>query len=398
MKKMLLAASAAAVVGGLAFVGSSPAQAQEVEGFQLQIGGFYNALAIVRDQDSVPRVNNDGDVVGKDKIRRYDFNQRGRFTIQGAQTLDNGMTVGFHTQYEMQNNMNNNRSYVFADGGFGRVQFGTMYSAPYLMHVSPPTAGWGIDDTGHDEATASINGLGFPASMPYYINRSMNFTYMTPRFGGFQAGFTFAPDQRNNQGRDNRIATNLSSQNRNMRNGDLRGPTQYSIDEDLQNIVGVAVNYEQSFDAWSIGASAGFETGEWNQGAKNAIDADGLNDKRAWSASGGLTVGFGGLNVGGAYNWNNMGLSGIRQHTVTAGLTYTVDRFTFGPSFGMTWEKGSNSADREIQVYDFGARYAFAPGVNLVGSIQHVRYDNGDLSSDHDGKGTAGLFGVQLNF
>src|SRR5690606_11724113 len=106
MKKMLLAASAAAVVGGLAFVGSSPAQAQEVEGFQLQIGGFYNALAIVRDQDSVPRVNNDGDVVGKDKIRRYDFNQRGRFTIQGAQTLDNGMTVGFHTQYEMQNNMN----------------------------------------------------------------------------------------------------------------------------------------------------------------------------------------------------------------------------------------------------------------------------------------------------
>src|SRR5690606_23259747 len=204
--------------------------------------GFYNALAIVRDQDDLPPSS--GTRSG-DKVRKYDFNQRGRYTIQGSQTLDNGMTIGFHTQYEMQNNMNNNRSYVFADGGFGRVQFGTMYSAPYLMHVSPPTAGWGIDDTGHDEATASINGLGYPASMPYYINRAMNFTYMTPKFSGFQAGFTFAPDQRNNQGRDNRVATNLSEQNR-TQTGD--------IGRDLQNIVGAAVNYEQAFDTWSLGA------------------------------------------------------------------------------------------------------------------------------------------------
>src|SRR5690554_6524833 len=177
MKKMLLAATAAAVVGGVAVAGS-PVQAQEAEGFQLQIGGFYNALAIVRDNDDV----------GGDKIRSYDFNQRGRYTIQGSQTLDNGMTIGFHTQFEVMDNMNNNRAYVFADGGFGRVQFGTMYSAPYLMHVSPPTAGWGIDDTGHSQGFASINGMGFPASVPYYINRSMNFTYMTPRFSGFQVG------------------------------------------------------------------------------------------------------------------------------------------------------------------------------------------------------------------
>lgn len=385
MKKMLLAASAAAVVGGVAFAGSS-AQAQEVEGFQLQIGGFYNALAIVRDQDDLPPSS--GTRSG-DKVRKYDFNQRGRYTIQGSQTLDNGMTIGFHTQYEMQNGMNNNRSYVFADGGFGRVQFGTMYSAPYLMHVSPPTAGWGIDDTGHDEATASINGMGYPASMPYYINRAMNFTYMTPRFSGFQAGFTFAPDQRNNVNQDNRVVTNLSAQN---------DSATLDIGRDLQNIVGGAVNYEQAFDTWSLGLSAGFETGDWNQGAENIADALGINTKRAWSASAGATAGFGGLNVGAAYNWNNMGMSGFKRHTVTAGLTYTVDRFTFGPSFGMTWEDGNRSFEREIQVYDFGARYAFAPGVNLVGSVQHVRYDNGDGPSNWDGNGTAGLFGVQLNF
>src|SRR5690554_5440798 len=241
MKKMLLAASAAAVVGGVAFAGSS-AQAQEVEGFQLQIGGFYNALAIVRDQDDLPPSS--GTRSG-DKVRKYDFNQRGRYTIQGSQTLDNGMTIGFHTQYEMQNGMNNNRSYVFADGGFGRVQFGTMYSAPYLMHVSPPTAGWGIDDTGHT-AFASINGMGYPASMPYFINRAMNFTYMTPRFSGFQAGLTFAPDQQNRQNMNNRVQTNLSDQT------DLARLTGADLSRDLQNIIGLSANYEQSFDAWSL--------------------------------------------------------------------------------------------------------------------------------------------------
>src|SRR5690625_3721539 len=288
MKKMLLAASAAAVVGGLAFV-DSPAQAQEVEGFQLQIGGFYNALGIVRDQDDVPRVLRDGtaNIDQVDKIRRYDFNQRARYTIQGAQTLDNGMTVGFHTQFEMMRSMETNRAYVFADGGFGRVQFGTMYSAPYLMHVSPPTAGWGIDDTGHSHGFASINGLGFPASMPYYINRSMSFTYMTPRFSGFQAGFSFAPDQRNRHNTyDNRRATNLSAANRTMLNGDPRLPFEFNIGQDLQNIFGAVANYEQSFDAWSLGLSAGFETGEWSQGAENAIDAHPEGGKGQRAAAG----------------------------------------------------------------------------------------------------------------
>lgn len=379
MKKMLLAATAAAVVGGVAVAGS-PVQAQEAEGFQLQIGGFYNALAIVRDND---------DLANGDKIRSYDFNQRGRYTIQGSQTLDNGMTVGFHTQYEMHDNMSSNRAYVYADGGFGRVQFGTMYSAPYLMHVLPPTAGWGIDDTGHTQGMAATNDVIAIATMPYYINRAMNFTYMTPRFSGFQAGFSFAPDQRNKQGMNNRFVGNLSAQNR---------TATADISNDLQNIVGLVANYQQSFDEVSLGLSASFETGEWNQGAKNALQTAGLNDKRAWTYGLGANVGFGGLNAGVAYNHNNQGMSGYKTHQVTAGLTYTVDRFTFGPSFGANWSKGGNQPDGnpESYIYDFGARYAFAPGVNLVGSIQHGDFQS--TNSAADGKATAGLFGVQMNF
>ncbi|WP_366556054.1 porin [Aquibaculum sediminis] len=404
MKKMLLAATAAAVVGGVAVAGS-PVQAQEAEGFQLQIGGFYNALAVVRDNDGPPRLNPAGQVK-EQQIRAYDFQQRARYTIQGSQTLDNGMTIGFHTQYEAMGGgtggMSNNRAYVYADGGFGRVNFGTMYSAPYLMHVSPPTAGWGIDDTGHSQGMAATNNMRGIATPTYYINRSMNFTYMSPRFAGFQAGFTFAPDQRNRENMNNRFIGNLSAQN---------ATATASLGSDLQNLFGLSANYQQSFDQFSVGLSAGFETGTWNQGAKNLIQGVGLNDKRAWTYGLGANVGFGGLDAGVAYNWNNMGMSGIKTHQVTAGLTYTVDRFTFGPSFGAAWMKGSNQNNPVLNpviggigqnnnprtyVYDFGARYAFAPGVNLVGSVQYGDFKSGN--SNYDGNAVAGLFGVQMNF
>jgi len=383
MKKMLLAATAAAVVGGVAFAGT-PAQAQEAEGFSLQIGGFYNTLVIVRDQS---------DTAAGNKIRRYDFNQRGRWRIQGSQTLDSGLTVGFDSQYEMfgtgANNsggFTTNRLYAFARGGFGNVQFGTMYSAPYLMHVSPPTAGWGVDDTGHAQGFASINGLGFPATPTYYINRAMNFTYMTPRFGGFQAGFTFAPDQRNNVNLNNRFIGNLSAQN---------ATATGSRFTDLQNIVGLSANFQQSFDEFSLGLSAGFETGKYNRGARNILA--GVH-RRAWTVGTGINVGFGGLNAGVAYNWDNAGVDNVRIHNLTAGLTYSIDGFTFGPNFGMVRERGSNSPRRQLYVYEFGARYAFAPGVNLVGSIEHARYKGGVLGNAGKGTGTAGLMGVQFSF
>src|SRR5690606_31337455 len=139
-----------------------------------------------------------------------------------------------------------------------------LYSAAYLLHPTPPTAGWGIDDTDHDEAFASINGLGYPASQPYFINRAMNITYLTPRFSGFQAGVTFTPDQQNRENMNNRVVTNLSEQT-------AAGRLEADIDRDLQNIVGLGANYERSFDAFDLGLSAGVETGEWNHGAEQKI-------------------------------------------------------------------------------------------------------------------------------
>ncbi|MFC4351820.1 porin [Fodinicurvata halophila] len=409
MKKFLMAATALAVSGGAFAAAPAAADDHAAEGFQLKIGGFYNALVIVRDQDNpVSDVSIDaatGDITGtKANIQNFDFNQRGRYIIEGSQTLDNGLTLGFQTQHEIQSSMDTDSAYVYASGGFGRIHFGTDRSAMYKLYEWSPTAGWGIDYTGHSQGFASLNGMGFPTAAPFIANQEMMLTYLTPRFSGFQAGITFAPAADGlggnadpwDAGSNNRFVTDTSSLNA----------------MEYRKVIEAGVNYSQSFDGFDLGWSGGFGTGRL--AAESNID-----DRRRYLYSTGLNVGFGGFDIGATYKFDTHGspnsipgfsqanlntfggesgfIVGKRnQHDVNGGITYTTGPWTVGPSVG--WSKETAGAEREMWLFDFGARYALAPGADLVGSIQYADYDEGDLPDEYGGDGVAGLFGIQLNF
>ncbi|MFC4351822.1 porin [Fodinicurvata halophila] len=418
MKKILMAASALAVSGGTFAAAPAAADDHAGEGFQLKIGGFYNALAIVRDQDDpvtgFERVEPDqaSPITGttKGNIQSFDFNQRGRYIIEGSQTLDNGLTLGFQTQHEIQSSMDTDSAYVYASGGFGRIHFGTDRSAMYKMYEWSPTAGWGIDYTGHDDSFAHLNGMGHPTAAPFIANQEMMLTYLTPRFSGLQAGISFAPAADGlggkgdpwDAGRNNRFVTDTSSLD----------------DNEYRKVVEMGLNYSQSFDGFDIGWSGGFGTGR-------TAGETSSDDRRRYLYSTGLNVGFGGFDIGATYKFDthgsttaltanhtgnllsvsDVGATGMKnQHFVNAGITYTTGPWTIGPSFG--WEKETAGLERETMLFDFGARYALAPGADLVGSIQYVDYDEGDLddyipsnaADDFGGDGVAGLFGIQLNF
>ncbi|MFC4351823.1 porin [Fodinicurvata halophila] len=406
MRNSLISMTALAVSGSV-FAGA-PAAAQEAEGFQLKIGGFYNALAIVRDTDNP--IDPTSSITGgspKGNIQNYDFNQRGRYRIVGSQTLDNGLELGFHTQYEMQASMANERAYVYASGGFGRVHFGTDRSAMYRLYEWTPTAGWGIDFTGHDEGFPSLNGMGFPTAAPFIANQEMMLTYITPRLSGLQAGVSFAPTADGSSsgepwdsGSNNRFVTDTSD-----------------LFLDYRKVVELGLNYSQSFNGFDVGWSGGFGTG------RLAGDVPGINDRRRYVYSTALNVGVGGFDIGASYKFDTHGstdrlvgnttgasLFGLNaglknEHNINAGITYTTGPWTVGPSFG--WRKERAGFEREVMVFDFGARYALAPGADLVGSIQYADYDGGKTgdfvgfgrdNDDFGGDGVAGLFGIQLNF
>lgn len=395
MKKFLMAATALAVSGGAFAAAPAAADDHAGEGFQLKIGGFYNALAIVRSQDDpVSAVAANGET----NIRNYDFSQRGRYIIDGSQTLDNGLELGFTSQHEITASFSTDRAYIYASGGFGRVHFGADRSAMYRLYEWTPTAGWGIDYTGHDDGVASLNGMGYPTAAPFIANNELMLTYITPRFSGIQAGVSFAPDTGPGAmaGGNQRWITDSKS---------LGGTT-------FENIIEAGLNYSQSFDGFDLGWSGGFGT------ARLAND-NARVERRRYVYSTGLNVGFGGFDIGAAYKFDTHGSSNnvvggnIRTsgsltnaaagpigwkntHNVNAGITYTTGPWTVGPSFG--WTKETAGAERKVWLGDLGARYALAPGADLVGSIQYVDYDNGNLPDQFDGDGFAGMFGIQLNF
>ncbi|WP_081816784.1 porin [Fodinicurvata fenggangensis] len=389
MKTRSMAAGVLALFGGA--LAAAPVLAErpsENSGFRLQIGGYYNALAIGRSQDD-PVVDAAGNTAD---IRAYDFNQYGIYSITGAQTLDNGLELGFVTDYEFQDNFNSDAAYVYAAGGFGRLHFGADRSAMYRLYSWTPTAGWGIDFADHQEGVASLNGLPYPTAAPYIANQELMLTYMTPRYSGLQAGISFAPDTgaRARAGSDQRFVTDSSSLDNSA----------------YTEIVETGLNYSQSFGAFDLAWSGGFGT------ARTAGQTT-ADDRRRYVYSTAFSLGFGGFDVGASYKFDSHGSpanysaanlrgpilvgEGMKnQHDVNAGLTYSTGPWTVGPSLG--WTQESAGAERRMWLFDFGARYSLAPGADLVGSAQYVDYDEGKLDDDFEGDGAAGLLGIQLNF
>lgn len=408
MKKVLMAATAIATAGAIwGTAGDAKAQTN----WTLSLGGFYNGLVIVRDAENeeyvVPRAKAGGGTYSKTDIRDYDFNQRGRYRFEARNKLDNGITFGFQNQYEMQASFSNNRSFIFVSGGFGRVNFGTMYSGSYLTHVSAPSAGWVIDDTGHSQGFYSTvgnpnpyGGRASPATPTYMSNRNMKITYLSPRFGGLQIAGSFTPDTTGNSGpgNNNRYITDENSVDNTV-----------SLTA-FKNVVSLGANYSNTFGDFGVDASLGWETAEVTDGFKDTVaNADSRNNHY----SAGLNLSFGGLTAGAAYGLKEVNRGDdLLVSELVVGLTYATGQWVFGPNF--SWSEGfggdQNGGGQRIYIGEFGARYKLVPGVDLVASLEYAQFDKagsgaiyscqsgGGACEQKDGNSVAGLFGVQLNF
>lgn len=114
--------------------------------------------------------------------------------------------------------------------------------------------------------------------------------------------------------------------------------------------------------------------------------------------SAGLELGSGGFLGGLAYGFGDQGLRYEKQHRLSAGVRYSLDSFSFGPAFAVNWQEGSASQPQRVYMLELGATYSLAPGVDAMGSLQHLRSEGGRASSASDDEGTTGLFGISLSF
>lgn len=387
MKKLLLTTA----LVGVAFV-ATPAMAE----VQLGLGGHFKGYVTWNDQDEV------NTAAAGDESRNFDIVRDTEIHFTGETTLDNGLTVGFHSEAQADGGeFSTQESYAYFAGNWGRVNFGAEDGVAYLLQVAAPAADSNIDgirqyvnpiNYGLIENNALMP-LGF-AQLDYAQDVSGyadKLTYISPVFNGFQGGISYAPTA-------NYAADGLTTAGAGAGGAGAGGGVGFADAEDaLENIWELAARYEGQFNAVRLALGAGYT----HAGIQQDTAPGNSEDQKSWNV--GANLGFGPFNVGAAYVTDNNALQGsFDTSTWVVGADYTTGPFVIGVSYldrtddnaGLGAAAGN---DFDSKRYSGGVTYTYGPGMSFRGSVHHVSHDLNTVGQS-DPDATSVLLGTQINF
>lgn len=373
MKKLLLTTA----LVGVAFV-ATPAMAE----VQLGLGGHFKGYVTWNDQDELDTA------AQNDESRNFDMVRNTEIHFTGETTLDNGLTVGFHSEAQADGGeFTTQESYAYFAGNWGRVNFGAEDGAAYLLQVAAPAADSNVDGIRQyvnpinytlmdaymgGELPNNFGQLDYAQDVSGYADK---LTYISPVFNGFQGGISFAPQP----GYAN----------------DLVDGVRISDTEDaLENIWEIAARYEGQFNAVRMALGAGYT----HAGIERDAVANNVDDQKSWNV--GANLGFGPFNVGAAYVTDNNALQGsFDSDTWVLGVDYTTGPFVIGASYLDRTDDNQSASGNDIDTERFsgGVTYTYGPGMSFRGSVHHVSHDV-NTAGVSDGDATSVLLGTQINF
>ena len=321
MKNVLLAGTA---LLGLAFI-ATPASAE----LNLDLGGYFRGYAVYADQDAA--TDND-----------FEFRRDTEVHVSGETTLDNGLTVGFHTEQLLgssdtagtgtsaRGNTTTDEAYVYFSGNWGRVNFGQEDGAAYLLQIAAPSA-----DSNVDGLRSYINGVAGFDKLDYAQDVARfddKITYLTPKFNGFQGGVSYVPSL----------------------NATVPGTGGFANNGDAA-VYEVAARWDGEFNGFGISAGAGY-TGSDDNGFVG-------DDLQAWNA--GLNVAFNAFSVGVVYTTTD-NFNTTDTDTWVFGAAWDNGPYHVGASYLTQDNDGAvNDAERTT----IGAGYTFGPGMTFRGAV-----------------------------
>lgn len=348
MKKVLLAGTA--LVGAALF--AAPASAE----LKLDLGGHFKGYGVYVDEDA--------EVAGQ---RDFEFRKNTEIHFTGETTLDNGLTVGVHVEQDIENDNSNDESYAYFSGGWGRVNFGNEDGAAYLLQVAAPSA-----DSNIDGLRTTIQGFQSDVGLDYdhaqFGNQSGSaaatdrLTYLTPKFNGFQAGASYAPDAGTHTG----IAA--------------LGTGGY---EDLWE---VAARWDGEFSGFGLSFGAGYSSADDKSAATGDVE---------------------GWNVGGAVVWNqfsfgaayldeeNAAAADVDTTTWVVGAAWDNGPYHVGASYLQRKDEPAGASDADSYKAAVGAGYTFGPGMTFRGS---VAWGETVVGAADDQEFTQVTLGTDINF
>ncbi|PWC52589.1 porin [Azospirillum sp. TSO22-1] len=386
-RSLVLACAAVALAAG---TGSAAAQAQ----FDLTIGGDAYFQGGFVDQK------------GDTGLRSFEARNRFRFTLTPSAKADNGLEYGARLRVRADQtatsngarNTSSDRAYIFAKGGFGTVQAGTINGlSDEYGFIGPNLEGiaGGADNGTLDFLTGSaIYDSGVASRATNFRNLhsgdiATRVIYLTPQFAGFQGGIAYAPRNDNN---NNSIS----------RSKYVSAGTYQNSFHDVVELGGI---YSREIGAVTLEASAYYEFGE---AAKASATGASYKDLSSYNLA--ANVGFAGFKVGGMYR--NAGKSGYQSGVTTSGAdnqeTWIVGaNYTLGPvilavNYQSYKDAGAVVSDRlnsKLDLYQAGVTYTVAPGLTAGLEYSYFKAKDNDLvAPDRNDKGSILMLDTRLAF
>ena len=407
MKKLLVGTAAIALVLAM----SAPANAAaDANGVKLSVGGYFKGYVAWVDQDE--------DTTVTTSVRDFDILRDTQVHLTGETTLDNGLTVGFHTEALADgsgtglanDSFDVKESYAYFSGAWGRFNFGAEDGAAYLLQVAAPSADANVDGlrqyvqpVNYAATIAGVNAGVLLGAWPVgaagtgdgfdYDQDNSGFndkiTYLSPVFQGFQAGVSYTPD----------VSTGAGAGVHG-----LNGVVLDNVADTFGDAWDVALRYEGQFDQVGVTLGAGYTDVEL-QNDDNGGVPDGTNDDDRQSWNGGVNFKWGAFNLGGAYMNDDNGFQ-LDNDTDTwvVGLDYTTGPFKLGASYfdvsqeADGWAGAVNSGDIDTHRWTGGVVYTYGPGMTFRGSLSYIDHNFDAQLAEQDTNATSLLVGTQINF
>lgn len=361
--RRLCCGTALAVVLGAGFAGAAAA----ADPIKLGVGGSYTQyFGYVANDDT-----------GTSDYTGFDQKADGEIVFSGETALDNGISFGVEVTLTAQTDTDQiDGSYLYSEGQFGRFELGSNDNVAVQMHFAAPDVGFGINDS--DISDWVFNPSGGDADSAFsstflYLGENVadKVSWLSPRFSGLQLGLSYIPEfERNNNAQ----------------------PA-----EDLYNNgYAISANYVKEFGGdVTLSLSAGYLAADKPKGAST---------KGAEGYSFGAQLAYDALTVGGSFaKTDGSGGAGTDSSIsldgsgFDIGVSYAFEPVTLSLSYyhGEVADSTATAGDSENDTVMLSASYEMGPGVSLIGSLFHTKFD---ADSGSKNEGTAILAGISLEF
>lgn len=362
MKKVLLAGTALLGLAAMA----APAQAANVD---LSLGGYFSGYGVFSDQDEPAGVS----------YRKFDLRRDTEVHVNGEATTDHGLTVGYHAEADVDAAPATDEVYAYFSGGWGRVNLGAEDGAAYLLQVAAPSADSNVDGLRVYIQALNSSFAGGLGTLDYDhadFRQTDKITYLTPKFNGFQAGVSYAPEIGFNAVGNEVAAMALDNS---------------AVDGNIENIWEAAARWDGEFQGFGISAGGGYSRGN------TEVDPGAIDDLVTWNA--GLNLTFSGFSLGGAFLTTNNGLDGnFDSDTWVVGGAWDNGPYHVGASYLNQNRDNAGTApgsDFEVERFAVGGGYTYGPGMSFRGAVAIGNSDDeGTLKEDF----TQVTVGTEIDF